>query len=348
MKKNGKYIRWAILGVLFFLVLMVRFIPSLGEWYALRIYPTISLVLSSFSSLFPFSLGDIFISLCVIGLLLFPVYTWRNSISLKRSLGRLTEYLLWIYVWFYFAWGMNYFREDFYTRAQVKPVQYVEGSFRSFLNNYIRALNETYVSVKWINENEVEQEVMNGYRKINEKYGLAEPKSWQRVKTMLYSQLISKMGITGYMGPFFNEFNLNGDLRPVQYPSTYAHEMAHLLGVTSEAEANLYAYLICTRSEIPQIRFSGYFCLLGHVLSNASSLLSEEEYRRIVAGIRPEVIQLYEENRAYWIEKYSPTIGSIQDNIYDLFLKGNKIESGRKNYSEVIGLILSLNSPVRK
>ena len=41
--------------------------------------------------------------------------------------------------------------------------------------------------------------------------------------------------------------------------------------------------------------------------------------------------------------KYSPLIGDIQDWIYDLYLKGNKIESGRKNYSEVIGLLISYN-----
>ena len=34
-------------------------------------------------------------------------------------------------------------------------------------------------------------------------------------------------------------------------------------------------------------------------------------------------------------------VGDIQDRIYDLYLKGNKIESGRKNYSEVIGLLIS-------
>lgn len=39
--------------------------------------------------------------------------------------------------------------------------------------------------------------------------------------------------------------------------------------------------------------------------------------------------------------KYSPLIGNVQNWIYDLYLKGNKIESGRKNYSEVIGLLIS-------
>ena len=41
------------------------------------------------------------------------------------------------------------------------------------------------------------------------------------------------------------------------------------------------------------------------------------------------------------MKKYNPVIGRIQDRIYDLYLKGNKIESGRQNYSEVVGLLIS-------
>lgn len=83
---------------------------------------------------------------------------------------------------------------------------------------------------------------------------------------MLFTPFISMVGVTGSMGPFFCEFTLNGDLLPVNYPATYAHELAHLLGITSEAEANFYAYQVCTRSEAMGIRFSGYFSILGHVL----------------------------------------------------------------------------------
>ena len=143
------------------------------------------------------------------------------------------------------------------------------------------------------------------------------------------------------MGPFFCEFTLNGDLLPVNYPATYAHELAHLLGITSEAEANFYAYQVCTRSQIKGIRFSGYFSILNHVLGNARRLLSEKEYADIINRIRPEIIELAKKNQEYWMAKYSPLIGNVQNWIYDLYLKGNKIESGRKNYSEVIGLLIS-------
>ena len=153
--------------------------------------------------------------------------------------------------------------------------------------------------------------------------------------------LMTLVGVTGSMGPFFCEFTLNGDLLPVNYPATYAHELAHLLGITSEAEANFYAYQVCTRSEAMGIRFSGYFSILGHVLGNAQRLLPEEEYTRLFKRIRPEIIELAKNNQAYWAAKYSPVVGAVQDWIYDLYLKGNKIESGRQNYSEVVGLLIS-------
>lgn len=344
MKWKRRYFRIAVLALLLLFVWLVRFSSGLGEWYALHIYPLISSVLSMFSSLFPFSLGDVFIFLSITGVIVYPLFAWYNRRPWKITLLRVGEYLLWVYVWFYLAWGLNYFRHDFYTRASVSPVEYTTESFSAFLDTYVRELNDTYVPVKRLDDYVVEEEVKKGYGKIRERFGMTEPRGWQRVKTMLFTPFISKVGISGYMGPFFSEFNLNGDLLPSQYPSTYAHEMAHLLGITSEAEANLYAYLVCVGSDNPQIRFSGNMLLLPHVLNNAFRLLPKEEYTALVHAIRPEVIRLYEDNRAYWQEKYSPFIGDIQDTVYDWFLKGNRIQSGRKNYSEVIGLLLSLNA----
>ena len=36
-------------------------------------------------------------------------------------------------------------------------------------------------------------------------------------------------------------------------------------------------------------------------------------------------------------------LGEIQSAMYELYLKGNRISSGQKNYAEVIGLLLSLS-----
>lgn len=255
------------------------------------------------------------------------------------------EYLLWIYVWFYLAWGLNYSQKNFYERTHIPYVAYTPDKFKEFVEEYIRHLNNSYVPITSIDKNRVCKEAVKGYKQISDTLGIHRPPyDSPRAKTMLFTPLISMVGVSGSMGPFFCEFTLNGDLPPSQYPATYTHELAHLLGITSEAEANFYAYEVCTRSQVESIRFSGYFSILSHVLGNARRLMTAEEYTELFNSIRPEIIELARSNQTYWMAKYSPLIGNIQNWIYDLYLKGNKIESGRKNYSEVIGLLISYHA----
>ena len=182
------------------------------------------------------------------------------------------------------------------------------------MDDYIDSLNSSFVPVKGIHEEQVRDEAVKLYNQLSDSLGVHRPPFPNpRVKTMIFTPFISMVGVTGSMGPFFCEFT----------------------------EANFYAYQVCTRSQIKGIRFSGYFSILNHVLGNARRLLSEKEYADIINRIRPEIIELAKKNQEYWMAKYSPLIGDVQDWIYDLYLKGNKIESGRKNYSEVIGLLIS-------
>lgn len=327
-------------------VWLTQAIPAMGAFYARTVYPVVSYCLSAFSALVPFALGDLFIFLSLAWLILYPLYArLRKHAAWKKIVLRQSEYLLWIYVWFYLAWGLNYSQPGFYQRTGIPYATYTPESFHEFVDEYIDSLNASYVPVQAIRPTLVRDEAVKIYNRIGDSLGVHRPPHPSpRVKTMLFTPLISLVGVTGSMGPFFCEFTLNGDLTPSQYPATYTHELAHLLGITSEAEANFYAYQVCTRSANPEIRFSGYFSILNHVLANARHLLTEEEYARLLARIRPEVIELARANRDYWMAKYSPVVGAVQDWIYDLYLKGNKIDSGRKNYSEVVGLLISYNT----
>lgn len=336
-------IRYVVLIVLLSVVWATQLIPILGEVYAQSVYPVISHFLSSFSKLMPFAIGDLFIFLSVLGLLFNPIRArYIQKKKWKQILLNEMEYLLWIYAWFYLAWGLNYSQKNFYQRTEIPYTAYTPEIFQEFVDDYITQLNRSYTPVNSINQDLIREETVRIYHQLSDSLGVHRPPhEHPRVKTMLFTPFISMVGVTGSMGPFFCEFTLNGDLLPVNYPATYAHELAHLLGITSEAEANFYAYQVCTRSEAMGIRFSGYFSILGHVLGNAQRLLPEEEYTRLFKRIRPEIIELAKNNQAYWAAKYSPVVGAVQDWIYDLYLKGNKIESGRQNYSEVVGLLIS-------
>lgn len=319
----------------------VRLRPAWGEWYARELYPHVARVLRSFSSLFPFSVGDLFIYGSLLGLVAYLFYALYCRRGGWHMIRRMVEYVAWVYLWFYVAWGLNYFRQDFFTRSATARASYSTARFEAFLSRYTDALNEAYVSDLAIEEETVRKAVVTGYRSLPAEWGIMLPAEHPRYKRMGSSRLMSAVGVMGYMGPFFCEFHLNSQLLPVQFPATYAHELAHTLSITNEAEANLCSYWVCTHADHPVLRFSGYFSLLPYVLSNARLALSPEDFKAWVNRLRPEVRQLYNEKAAYWQALYSPWIGEAQHTLYNLFLKGNRISSGTANYAEVIALLIA-------
>ena len=335
--------RQALLLASIAFITLCRYQPSIAEWYARTVYPPLSAALSAFSSLFPFPLMELLVVSLILWLILYPVWKWKKSIPWRKILLREMEMLAWVYVWFYMGWGLNYFRHNIYTRLQTPPVAYEEQHFKDFLKDYTERLNTTYQADTKIDSEILKENVQTFYANLPSAYGLSQPKEWQEPKDFIFTSLYNKVGVLGSMGPFFAEAQLNGDLPEVQYPFTYAHEFSHLLGVSNEAEANYWAYRACTESFSTALQYCGYFGLFPYVLSNASYLLPKEDFQAWIQTVRPEIIEQYKEKNRYWQERYSPLIGSIQDFSYNLFLKGNKIASGKKNYAEVIGLLLSLH-----
>lgn len=332
-----------ILGTLLAGITLVQHVPGWGDGYTQYVYPAVARLLGRISQLIPFAVGDLFIALAVGWLVTCPFYLkLRKGRSWKGILLHEAEFLLWIYAWFYLAWGLNYAQSDFYGRTGIARVDYSEAGFKAFAYRYVDEMNGAYADIAPTSPNQVADKVAQSYRLPQGLPGM-HPLflSCPKAKTMLFTPLASMVGVTGSMGPFFCEFTLNGDVLPPYYPATFAHELAHFQGTAREAEANLYSYLACTRSDASDVRFSGYLSILPHVLSNASRLMEEEAYADLYRQIRPEIMALTRRNQQYWAEKYSPLIGRLQNILYDLYLKGNNIPSGRKNYSEVIGLLIS-------
>ena len=366
-----KWRHWLLL-VLLLLVTLAKMIPLWGFIYTTRIYPIIGTLLSPISGFFPFAVGDIFIALSIAWVIFYPIYeiglrkkldrryfflaAKRGSYSKKKVVfGRVAEYLLWVYAWFYIAWGLNYSQPNIYDRIGMKPVEVSEAKFKAFAYQYADSLNALSISSDIAGssifsdsivddglKNRVRDAVLKEYNKIGYKEGINAPfNQHPHAKTMVFTPLSSMSGVTGSMGPFFCEFTLNGDILPHDYPATYAHEFAHFLGVANEGEANFYSYIVCTASADKLVRFSGYYHIFFHVLNNVFDILGEKEGERFLKHIRPEIIQLAKSDRRYWLSKRCKALDAAQDIIFDFYLKGNHVAEGRKSYSGVIGLILA-------
>ncbi len=377
-----KWRHWVLL-VLLSLITLTKLIPLWGFIYTTRIYPIIGSLLSPISGLFPFAVGDIFIALSIVWVIFYPIYEikWRKQLAkrffflaAKRGcypkkkvvFGRVAEYLLWVYAWFYIAWGLNYSQPNIYCRTGMKPVEVSEAKFREFAYRYADSINYLSEERRVKSEetafddqresqfngmvddglkNRVRDAVLKGYNEIGAKEGINAPfNQHPHAKTMIFTPLSSMSGVTGSMGPFFCEFTLNGDIRPHDYPAIYAHEFAHLLGIANEGEANFYSYIVCTASSDKAVKFSGYYHIFFHVLRNVFDILGEKEGEKFLKYIRPEIIQLARSDRQYWISKRCKVLDAAQDFIFDLYLRGNHVAEGRKSYSGVVGLILAWES----
>lgn len=338
-----------LLIILLIIVACIRFIPGAGELYATLLYPHISAFLSWLSSFVPFSLDEV-VALIGIFLLIMTLVTGiKRAWKWYKTVGRLCQIILWYVVWFYLGWGCNYFRDNFYTRMEVVPANAEKETFLRFANDYAEKLNRSWSETYEIDQEQVVDEIKKLYsRHLPPTSGLCVPKDYQYPKEMLLNRLYSAAGVLGFMGPWVGENLLNAELLPVQYPSIYAHELSHLLGVNNEAEANYWAYYVCTRSEHQTIRYSGYQCLLPYVLSDARSLLSEDEYREYFLSIRPEIIQERREISAHWQEQRVELIDQLQNFLLDLQLKGNNIPSGTRNYNQVVSMIISVQENTKK
>ena len=358
-----KSLKWrhGVLIALLILVTLTKMIPLWGFIYTTRIYPVIGTLLSPISGFFPFAVGDIFIALSIAWVILYPIY--EIGLRKKRVFGRVAEYLLWVYAWFYIAWGLNYSQPNIYYRIGMKPVEVSKAKFKKFAYQYadsLNALSNASLSnarksispdsiVDDALKNRVRDAVLKEYNKIGYREGINRPfNQHPHAKTMVFTPLSSMAGVTGSMGPFFCEFTLNGDILAHDYPATYAHEFAHFQGVANEGEANFYSYIVCTASADKQVRFSGYYHIFFHVLNNVYDILGEKEGERFLKHIRPEIIQRARNDRHYWLSKRCKALDAAQDFIFELYLKGNHVAEGRKSYSGVIGLILAWEEKIKK
>ena len=376
-----KWRHWVLIALLL-LITLTKTIPAWGIIYTFFVYPLIGMALSHLSGWIPFAVGDLFIALSIAWVILYPIYHLciRKALVRKEIIkkgidgkgivgkekkvrflkkrvvfGRVTEYLLWVYAWFYIAWGLNYSQPNIYDRTGMKPVKVSEAKFKAFAYQYADSLNALSISSDIAGssifsdsivddglKNRVRDAILKEYNKIGYKEGINAPfNQHPHAKTMVFTPLSSMSGVTGSMGPFFCEFTLNGDILPHDYPATYAHEFAHFLGVANEGEANFYSYIVCTASADKQVRFSGYYHIFFHILNNVFDILGEKEGERFLKHIRPEIIQLAKSDRRYWLSKRCKALDAAQDIIFDFYLKGNHVAEGRKSYSGVIGLILA-------
>ena len=329
--------------ILFLLVLWCRHSVPAADWYAQHLYPVISKVLSWIASPVGISLTEIVIFILILTFIRRVFRIFKDRERWKRNLWHAVRLLLWVYVWFYGAWGLNYSRSDIYTRLGAAATPYEEAEFQEFLTEFSEQLNANWCRADEVDPDAIEQEVKAWYGNLPAEAGLCRPHSWQHPKRPLFNRLYSAVGVLGFIGPAFDEMHLNRDLTPLEYPFVFAHEYSHVLGVSGEAEANFWAFEASRASASQAVRYSAWYMLLNYSWRNISSLLGEEAFQDWTATLRPEILEDMQRTRDYWQDFRWEGLAKVQKRWYDTFLRGNHIADGTKNYGQVLRLVLTFS-----
>jgi hypothetical protein len=317
--------------------LSIRNPQFIENTYSRGIYPVIAKCFSLFSNIFPFSLWDVFWMLIILLVVAGIILVAFRKIKLVWFILRTLQLVAVLYSFFYFIWGFNYFRPKIEQRIGWKIPQADQVIFKSILDSLITQTNLNYDSILTSEYPHIDTLVEESYRRVSGELGINYPNGTRRPKTMIFSSFYGKLGLSGYFGPFFNEIHVNHYVLPVDYPFLLAHEKAHQFGITSEAEANFVAFVVCVRSGDQGLRYSGYQSLLLYFLRDASHL---KEYKEYLNKIDQKVLQGFRDRQKYYAGLENITLSKMQTAVDNSYLKANNIEKGVKNYNQVVSLVI--------
>lgn len=343
MKSNSNIIRkwllWPSLAVFVFLLTQLAsiFPEFTNRWYSQTIYPIIAFVFSIISSFFPVSLDDMFYMLLIASLFTMLILIITKRIPFSKAVNIILNTLALTFIAFYLFWGFNYFRSNLNQRLDIPEKAPEKAEFISQLEILIENTNDSYCSFDDFNTHRIDSIIEASYKNLAPVLKISYPLGQRKAKKITFSGFFAQAGISGYYGPFFSEIHVNSNILPVEYPFVLAHEKAHQFGITSEAEANFYAWLVCTQSPSQQLQYSANLSILRFFLYQGYQL---KEYPEIIAKLDERVKEDYKKIREHWDSLRNEKVDRIASQVNDAYLKSNKIEKGIEDYTGVVKFVM--------
>jgi hypothetical protein len=241
------------------------------------------------------------------------------------------------YVWFYLFWGINYLRPTLREKMQLDSVPLEIDAFDSTFAEIIRRANQLNFSYSIQDMRQIAELIDSSYQRLLPQLGLTAALHPNRPKPFAVNWLLNKTTTSGWFSPFFHEVHFNSDLLIFELPFVLAHEKAHQLGITNEADANFLAHLVCITTNDPLIQYSGHFQILEYFLAELRKFPEKHQHfsERMKEGVKLDLRTVQER----W-KSHAGLVSKTSNKFYDLYLKANDVKEGIQNYSWVVGMLV--------
>ena len=242
---------------------------------------------------------------------------------------------------FYFSWGFNYGQISLQERLgfdrSLTDKEDIEAEFKRATDVLRResaglptdlTRDNAIVGLKVV-DHDLRQDVKEALAKLN------MPHSGRvRVRQPWPDGFLLRWSTAGIYIPQTGEGHIDRGLLAVQKPFTIAHEMAHGYGVADEGACNFIAWLACSQSRDPWVRFGGALTYWRY----AAAEVPYDSVSNVIHTFPPVVmraITLVKEND----KKYPDILPRVRDAIYSSYLKRHGVKEGLRSYNEVVIMV---------
>lgn len=362
-----KYIIVISIAVMMLLLnVIARLSPAFSDFYVQKIFPIISLPLMYLSGLFPFSLGEVFVIICVAIVLLgipalIVIFCIRKKHTqlFKKSAKFALDLVLWILIFIFTTETLNCFimyQCSTFSSRYFKETEHTEELLLETLSDVASRVGELYDNFPRdeqgyiILEDSFSDDCVSAMKKASTTYSQLSG-YYPKPKAIMNSFFMSQEGIIGLYIPFAMEATYNNDIQPIAKPSTLCHELAHLKGIIQEDEANFVSMVACFGADSDFVRYSGYLDALYYLYADAKKLKGTEYEDAFIEAISRVPAIVWTQDIAsftadYWEKNEdkeilpTETVQAVSEALTDATLQLNGVEDGIMSYYRVVELLM--------
>jgi hypothetical protein len=314
------------------------------RWFSRGLYPRVERVLTPISNLLPIAWLD----LLLLGALVALAWkVWMAARQARRT--RSASPLGWaalhvgatlavVYLVFLALWGLNYRRVPMADRLVLSDggptSEEVEGLGLRAVSE-LNALYETAHAEGWSRPEWRDPSLVDAFDQVQRLFSNAPLAVPGRLKRSALGPYFRWTSVDGMVNPFALEVLANPDLLPFERPFVAAHEWSHLAGYADESEANFVGWLTCIRAS-PAAQYSGWLYLYWQVSGEVSPAERARLWEAMGQGSRDDVTAVL----ARLQRDQLPALRAASWQIYDQYLKANRVQAGVRSYGAVLSLIL--------
>lgn len=327
---------------------------TFADWFCFNVYPFFSGIGSRVWGVLPFSVGELFVALVILGVLAGLVLL---IVYVKRRKGQRVLALLGGLSWagitaaaLFFLVTLNclvgYSRTPFSSYSGLTLREYTAEELRELAVYMIEEANKCAELVELDGEgrpvkpddfSQLAVEAMSG---LAEDYPVLDT-YYPQPKAVLASPIMSNFNLAGIYFPVTVEANYNQAMPVSSQGFTACHELSHLSGFIREDEANFIAFIACRESGDPYLRYSGYLGALTYTMNAYYSVAEREDYGELYLSICDTIHEEFAYRGSYWAQFEKKATFQAATAVNDAYLKANNQADGTRSYGRVVDLLLA-------